>query len=100
MQANILLLHKTSIPGLGSKVKLLFSESSHVAYQIKGNEIYSTRQANIQYLHTPLTPGVVSKVKTFFFSERGHVAYQIKGNGNYSISISIEYKYFNSSVVS
>ena len=47
-----------------------FSESSHVAYQIK---------ANMLSLHTPSTPGVWSKGHIFFFfSKSGHVAYQIK----------------------
>ena len=37
MQAHILSLHTPSTPGMWSKVKTFFSESSHVAYQIKGN---------------------------------------------------------------
>ena len=38
MQAHILSLHTPSAPGGDQKVKtLFFSESSHVAYQIKRN---------------------------------------------------------------
>ena len=37
MQANILPLHTTLTPGMGSKGQFFFSESSHVAYQINGN---------------------------------------------------------------
>ena len=40
---------------------LLFTECGHVAYQIKGNEMYVNIQANILTLHTPSTPGVGSK---------------------------------------
>ena len=37
MQAHILSLHTALIPGVGSAFKSFFSESSHVASQIKGN---------------------------------------------------------------
>ena len=38
MQSHILFLHTPSTPGMESKVKTIcFSESIHVAYQIKGN---------------------------------------------------------------
>ena len=37
MQAHILSLHTPSTSGWGQRSKHLFSESSHVAYQIKGN---------------------------------------------------------------
>ena len=37
MVANILSIDTPSGPGLGQKVKAFFSESSHDAYQIKGN---------------------------------------------------------------
>ena len=48
--------------GWGQKVKLyLFSESSRVAYQIKGNWAQSTMKANSLSLHTPTTPGAGSK---------------------------------------
>ena len=50
-------------PGVGSKH--FFSESSHVAYQIKGNGAYSTMQAH----HTPLVLGVGSKGQHIFFEK-------------------------------
>ena len=68
--------------GWGQKFKtLLFSESSHVAYQIKGNGAQSTMQAHIISLHTPRPhpQPVGSGEKDNFFSNCGHVAYQIKG---------------------
>ena len=42
--------------------------SSHVAYQIKGNETYDKIHANIMLLHTQLTHGVGSKGQNSFFS--------------------------------
>ena len=49
--------------GVGSKGQTIyFCESSHVAYQIKGNWSQSTMKANMLSLHTPTTPGVGSKV--------------------------------------
>ena len=63
-----------SIPGVGSKVKTFFSESSHVAYQIKENGACIQHMLeHILSLHTPSTIGVGSKL----FSECGHVVYQI-----------------------
>ena len=53
--------------------------SSHVAYQIKGNETYDKIHANIMLLHTQLTNGVGSKGQNSFF-----VAYQIEGNEAYN----------------
>ena len=38
MLAHILHLHKPSNHGGGSKDQVFFSESSHVAYEINGNE--------------------------------------------------------------
>ena len=67
--------------GFGQKVKkVLFSESSHVAYQIKGNGAKNIMQANILSLYTLFAPGVGSKGQNIF-SESSHVASQIKGNG-------------------
>ena len=40
-----------------SKSQNIFPESSHVAYQIKGNGAYSTMQAHSMSLHTPSAPG-------------------------------------------
>ena len=63
------------------KVKLyLFSESSHVAYQIKANDSGSNMVANILPTETPLTQGKGSKGQTISFPESSHLAYQIKGN--------------------
>ena len=55
----------SSTPGVQSS-NIFFSESSHVAYQIKGNDECSNTQAHMLSLHTPSTPRVRSKVKTFF----------------------------------
>ena len=41
--------------------KHTFSECGHVAYQIKGNEMYNNIQANILTLCTSSSPGVGSK---------------------------------------
>ena len=79
MVANILPTDTPSTQGVGSKGQTIsFSESSHVAYQIKGNWAQSTMKANMLSLHTPATPGVGSKGHFVFFSKSGHVAYQIK----------------------
>ena len=42
----------------GQKVKTFFSESSYVAYQIKGNGAYSSMQVHSLSLHTPSAPWV------------------------------------------
>ena len=54
-----------------------FSESSHVAYQIKADEAGSSMVANILPTDTPSTQGVGSNGQTMSFSESSHVAYQI-----------------------
>ena len=62
---NMVMLH---IKGWGQKVKTFFSsESSHVAYQIKGHIAKSTTKAHILSLHTPSAPGVGSKGQNIFF---------------------------------
>ena len=66
--------------GWGQKVKLSFSESSHVAYQIKADEAGSNMVANILPTDTLSTQGVGSKGQNISFSEHSHAAYQIKGN--------------------
>ena len=67
--------------GVGSKGQTIyFSESSHVAYQIKADDTGSNIVANILPTDTPSTQGVGSKGQTIFFSENSHVVYQIKGN--------------------
>ena len=81
MVANIL---PTDIPltqGVVSKGQTIhFSESGHVAYQIKADDAGSNMVANILPTDIPLTQGVGSKGQTIYFSESGHVAYQIKAN--------------------
>ena len=68
MLAHILSLHTPSTPGVWSKGRnIFFTESSHVAYQIKGNRAYSTMQTHSLSLQTPSTPRLGQKVKTFFF---------------------------------
>ena len=77
MVANILPTDTPSTQGVGSKGQTIsFSESGHVAYQIKGNRAQSTMKANMLSLHTPMTPGGRGK-RSFFFSKSGHAAYQI-----------------------
>ena len=78
MVANILTTDTSSTGRVGSKGQTIyFSESSHVAYQIKAD---SNMVANILPTDTPLTQGVGSKGQTISFTESSHVAYQIKGN--------------------
>ena len=78
MVANIL---PTDIPWtqeVGSKGQTIyFSESSHVAYQIKAYDAGSNMLANIFPTDTPSSQGVGSKDQTISFSESTHVAYQI-----------------------
>ena len=68
--------------GSGQKVKIqLFSEHSHVAYQIKGNHKCSSMVANILLVNSLPTPlGLGSKGQNSTFLEHGHAAYQIKKN--------------------
>ena len=67
--------------GAGSKGQTIsFSESSHVAYQIKADITGSNMAANILPTDTPSTQAVGSKGQNISFSESSHVAYQIKGN--------------------
>ena len=64
--------------------KSTFSEYGHVAYQIKGNEMYNNMQSNVVLYTHPRPLGLGQKVKTFFPSESGHVAYQFKVNEAYN----------------
>ena len=57
----------------------LFSESSHVVYQIKADAAGGSMVAGILPTDTPSTQGVGSG-QTISFSESSHGAYQIKGN--------------------
>ena len=79
--ANILPTDTPSTQGVGSKGQTIyFSESSHVAYQIKADDAGSNMVANILPTDKPSTQGVGSKGQTISFTESSHVAYQIKGN--------------------
>ena len=81
MVANILPTDTPSTQGVRSKGQTIyFSESSHVAYQIKADYAGSNMVANILPIDTPLTQGVGSKGQTISLTESSHVAYQIKGN--------------------
>ena len=81
MVANILPTDTPLTQGVGSKGQTIyFSESNHVAYQIKADNAGSNIVANILPTDTPLTQGVGSKGQTISFTESSHVAYQIKGN--------------------
>ena len=81
MVANILPTDTPLTQRVGSKGQTLhFSESSHVAYQIKAEDAGSTMVANILPTDIPSTHGVGSNGQTIYFSESSHVAYQIKGN--------------------
>ena len=75
MQAHILSLHTLRLLELGQKTKTYFTESSHVAFQIKGSGTQSTMQAHILSLHTSSTLRWDQKVQTFVFAESGHVAF-------------------------
>ena len=78
MVANILPTDTPSTEEVGSKGQTIyFSESSHVAYQIKADDAGSNMIAII--LPTDI-PGVGSKGQFIYFTESSHVAYQIKGD--------------------
>ena len=105
MVANILPTDTPSTKGVGSKGQTIyFSESSHVAYQIKADNAGSNMVANILPTDTPLSccisnlrelstehheskcavithtnnPWGGIKWSFLFFSKSGHVAYQSK----------------------
>ena len=78
MVANILPTDTPLTQGWGQTI--YFSESSHVAYQIKADDAGNKMVANILPTDTPSIQGVGSKGQTISFSESSHVAYQIKGN--------------------
>ena len=81
MVADILPTDSPLTQGLGSKGQTIsFSESSHVAYQIKAEDLGISMVANCLPTDTPSTQGMGSKGQTISFSESSHVAYQIKGN--------------------
>ena len=68
-------------PGVGSKGHIFFfSESSHVACKIKGNEAENTLQANILPFCTLTTPDGVKRSKQFFFLKKVmlHIKLKVK----------------------
>ena len=70
MVANILPTNTPSTQGVESKGQTIsFSESSHVAYQIKADDAGSNMVANILPVDTPLTQGEGSKGQTISFFE-------------------------------
>ena len=77
MLANVLFLHTPFSPEVGLQGQFVFfSESSHVACQINGNEAENTMQANTLPFYTRVTPKWGRKVRTFFSD--GHCSYHIK----------------------
>ena len=83
MVANILPTDTPLTQGVGSKVQaILFSESSHVTYQIKADNAGSNMVANILLTDPTLDPGggVKRSNYIFFLKVVMYVAYQIKGN--------------------
>ena len=80
MLANILPTDTPSTQGLRSKGQTIyFSESSHVAYQIKADDACSNMVANILLTGTPLTQGVGSKGQTISLLKVGMLHIKLKG---------------------
>ena len=80
MVANYLPTDTPSTQGVGSKGQTIsFSESSHVAYQIKADNAGSNMVANILPTDTPSTQGVGSKVKLYLFLKVVMLHIKLKG---------------------
>ena len=80
MVANILPTDTPSTQGVGSKGETIsFSESSHVAYQIKADNAGSNMVANILPTDTPSTQGAGSKVKLYLFLKVVMLHIKLKG---------------------
>ena len=80
MVANILPIDTPSTQGVGSKGQTIyFSESSHVAYQIKADGACSNMVANILPTDTPLTQGMGSKGQTISFTDIVMLHIKLKG---------------------
>ena len=80
MVANILLTDTPSTQGVGSKGQTIsFSESSHVAYQIKADDAGSNMVANILPTDTPSTQGWGQKVKLYLFLKVVMLHIKLKG---------------------
>ena len=81
MVANILPTDTLSTQGVGSKGQTIyFSESSHVAYQIKADDAGSNMVANILPTYTPLTQGWGQKVKLYILLKVVMLHIKLKGN--------------------
>ena len=81
MVAKILPPDTPSTQGVGSKGQTIyFSESSHVAYQIKADDAGSNMVANILPTDTPSTQGVGSKGQTIYFLKVIMLHIKLKGN--------------------
>ena len=80
MVANILPTDTPLTQGDGSKGQsIYFSESSHVANQIKADDAGSNMVANILPTDTPSTPGVGQKVKLYLFLKVVMLHNKLKG---------------------
>ena len=80
MVANILPTDTPSTQGVGSKGQTIsFSESSHVAYQIKADNAGSNMVAIILPTDTPSTQGAGSKVKLYLFLKVVMLHIKLKG---------------------
>ena len=80
MVANILPTDTPLTQGVGSKGQTIyFSDSSHVAYQIKVDDSGSNMVANILPTEIPSTKGVGSKVKLYIFLKVVMLRIKLKG---------------------
>ena len=80
MVANILPTDTPSTQGVGSKGQTkYFSESSHVAYQIKADDAGSNMVTNILPTDTPLTQGVGSKGQLYLLLKVVMLHIKLKG---------------------
>ena len=80
MVANILPTDAPSTQGVGSKGQTIyFSESSHVAYQIKADDTGSNMVANILPTDTPSTQVVESKGQLYLFLKVVMLHIKLKG---------------------
>ena len=80
MVANILPTDTPLTQGVGSKGQTIyFSESRHVAYQIKADDAGSNTVANILPTDTPSTQGWGQKVKLYLFLKVVMLHIKLKG---------------------
>ena len=80
MVANILPTYTPLTQGVGSKGQTIyFSESCHVAYQIKADDAGSNMVANILPTDTPFTQGVGSKGQLYLLLKVVMLHIKLKG---------------------